>query len=190
MLSLFSILAFPLLAKDNSDQKKIDEYFEVLSFDKVDFTPEGAVCERVALREVDSLYPRENYDVVNSISYNDKGTTIGELDLVVFDKNTKKVEAIAEVKCWTSFKSALKKAKDQRIRFQTFLNRGIVIFDKDDHKYSKDDFKQVKRFFTISQDGGVNQGFDFELSMSLNDLMKLRQKLLDCHLEGRCPRRK
>ncbi len=188
LLSVFSLLNIAQ-AKTTTSNPRLDEYFELLSYEKVDFDPAGTVCERVAVREVESIYPSANYDIINSIRYDEKKTTIGELDVVVFDKNTGKVEAVAEVKCWRSFKGALKKAKEQRMRFLTHLNNNIVIEDKDGKRYSKDLFKNIQKYFSISQAGGVNQGFDFELSLDFKELMELRSKLLTCKDEGRCPRR-
>lgn len=174
-------------AKESLPNPRVDEYFEELSHEKVDFEPSGMVCERVAVREVESLYPSVNYNIVNGISYDQNKTTIGELDVVIFDKSTGKVEAVAEVKCWTSFSGALKKAKNQRMRFLTYLNRNIDISDKSGKRYSKDLFKNIQKYFTISQAGGVNQGFDFELSLTYKELMALRSRLLDCKAQGRCP---
>jgi hypothetical protein len=183
------LISTNIFSKQIEKNERIDKYFEELSYEKTNFEPDGAVCERVALREVDVLYPKENFEIINSIQYDDKKTTIGELDLVIFDKTTGMVEAVAEVKCWRSFGGALKKAKEQRMRFQTFLNRSIVITDQNEKRYSKDLFKNIKRFFTISQSGGMNQGFDFELSLDLKELIELRSRLLNCHAEGRCPKR-
>jgi len=188
ILSLISSFDFAV-SKVIITNPKIDEYFEELSYEDTNFEPDGAVCERVAVREVDVLYPKENYTIINSIQYDDKKSTIGELDLVIFDKSTGLVEAVAEVKCWKSFEGGLKKAKEQRMRFQTYLNRGITITDSNDKRYSKDVFKQIKCFFTISQAGGMNHGYDFELSLDLKELIELRNRLLNCKAEGRCPKR-
>ena len=137
-------------AKESLPNPRLDEYFEELSHEKVDFEPSGMVCERVAVREIESLYPSENYNIINGISYDQNKTTIGELDVVILDKNTGKVEAVAEVKCWTSFSGALKKAKNQRMRFQTYLNRNIDIYDKNGKRYSKNLFQNIQKYFTIS----------------------------------------
>jgi len=174
-------------AKESLPNPRVDEYFEELSHEKVDFEPSGMVCERVAVREVESLYPSVNYNIINGNSYVKNKTIMCEIDVVNFDKSTGRVEAIAEVKCWTSFSGALKKAKNQRMRFQTYLNRNIDIYDKNGKKYSKDLFKSIQKYFTISQAGGVNQGFDFELSLTYKELMVLRSRLLDCKAQGRCP---
>lgn len=190
---IFTFLGFltltSLSGKEFQNEKLIQEYFEILSYEKTDFEPTGAVCERVAVREVEPQYPDQNYKIINGIQYDDKKATIGELDVVVFNCQTNKVEAVAEVKCWRSFGGALKKAKEQRMRFQTYLNRNIVITDKERNRYSKDQFSNVQKYFSISQQGGEKQGFDFELSLDFKELMELRKRLLDCRSEGRCPRR-
>lgn len=183
-------MSFSAFSKSAEQSERINNYFEILSYEKTDFEPVGAVCERVAVRELDPSYPDANYTIVNGIQYDEHKTTVGELDVVIFDKFTGKVEAVAEVKCWRSFQGALKKAKEQRMRFLTHLNRNIVITDKEAKRYSKESFNQIKKYFSISQDGGINQGFDFELSLDFRELMELRKRLLDCRSAGRCPRRK
>jgi ASC-1-like (ASCH) protein len=170
-------------------EERIQKYFNELSYEKTNFEPDGTVCERVSVREVESIYPKENFEIINGIQYDDKKKTIGELDLVIFEKSTGLVHAIAEVKCWKSFKGALKKAKEQRMRFQTYLNRGIILTDENGKQYSKDLFRSIQKYFSISQDGGLNQGFDFELSLDLKELIELRGRLLDCHAQGRCPKK-
>lgn len=182
------LLSFNLFAKIDEQASNVNEYFEILSHDSTYFEPDGAICERVALHEVTVLYPTEQFEILNGLQYDDKKTTIGELDLVIFDRSTGLVEAIAEVKCWKSFEGALKKVKDQRNRFKLYLDRNITISDEDGKKYSKDLFKNVKRYFSISQKGGMDHGFDFELSLTLKELEALRRMLLNCAAEGKCPR--
>ncbi len=188
---IFCLLSATLtFAKEFNNETLIQEYFELLSFEDTDFEPTGTVCERVAVLEILPTYPENIYHTVNGIQYDDKKATIGELDLVIFDRASNKVEAVAEVKCWRSFEGARKKAKEQRIRFQLYLNRNIVITDKDGKRYSKDQFSNVNKYFSISQNGGINQGFDFELSLDFKELMELRKRLLDCRAQGICPRKK
>jgi len=185
------LVSSPIFAKSSREVQtaKINQYFDELSYEKTDFEPAGAVCERVALREMEAYYPKTQFSIINSIQYDEHDVTIGELDLVIFDKNTDIVEAVAEVKCWRSFEGARKKAKEQRMRFLQHLDRNIVITDKTKKRYSKSQFKQIKKFFAISQHGGVGEGFDYELSLDLNELMLLRTQLLDCRAAGRCPKR-
>lgn len=186
------LVSTSVFAKPNREDHSqiISKYFEELSYEKVDWEPTGAVCERVAVREMEVYYPKSQYTILNGVQYDEKNITIGELDLVIFDKNTDLVDTVAEVKCWRSFGGGAKKAKEQRMRFLQHLDRNIVIYDKDTKKrFSKNQFKQIKKYVSISQEGGVGQGFDFELSLDLKELMNLRSQLLDCKAAGRCPRR-
>jgi len=186
-----ALVSYSSFAKTSREVQtaKINQYFEELSFEKIDFEPVGAVCERVAVKEIEAYYPKTQFTIINSIQYDEHNITVGELDLVIFDKNTEIVEAVAEVKCWKNFQSAKKKAKEQRMRFLLHLEKNILITDKTKKRYSKSQFKQIKKFFSVSQLGGVGEGFDYELSLNLNELMQLRSQLLDCRAAGRCPKR-
>ncbi len=186
MLLILSLNSF---SKTFKNENEIANYFEELAQEDIDFEPVGMVCERVAVRELTKEYPEDKYEILNGLQYDDKKATIGELDVVIYNKSNKKVEAIAEVKCWESFKGALKKARDQRQRFKLYLNRNIVISDKNNKHYPISDFNQVQRYFSISQDGGVNQGFDFELSLDLKELMEIRKRILDCKTYHSCPKK-
>lgn len=190
--SLYLTLGLCLLQSLNSygktfgQEEIIQKYFDILKSESTDFEPTGAVCERVAVRELVSEYPTDKYFIKNGIQYDERNMTIGELDVVVFDKATGMVEAVAEVKCWKSFEGARKKAKEQRMRFQTYLNKNIVIYDDEGKKYQKNQFALVRRYFSISQFGGVGQGFDVELSLDFKEMMELRKRLLDCRAFKNC----
>lgn len=172
--------------KSFGQEEVIQKYFDILKNESTDFEPTGAVCERVAVRELVAEYPADKYFIKNGIQYDERNMTIGELDVVVFDKATGMVEAVAEVKCWKSFEGARKKAKEQRMRFQTYLNKNIVIYDDEGKKYPKNQFALVRRYFAISQFGGVGQGFDVELPLDFKEMMELRKRLLDCRAFKNC----
>ena len=190
--SLYLTLGLCLLQSLNSygktfgQEEIIQKYFDILKSESTDFEPTGAVCERVAVRELVAEYPADKYFIKNGIQYDERNMTIGELDVVVFDKATGMVEAVAEVKCWKSFEGARKKAKEQRMRFQTYLNKNIVIYDDEGKKYQKNQFALVRRYFAISQFGGVGQGFDVELPLDFKEMMELRKRLLDCRAFKNC----
>jgi len=172
--------------KSFGQEEVIQKYFDILKNESTDFEPTGAVCERVAVRELVNDYPADKFFIKNGIQYDERNMTIGELDVVIFDKATGLVEAVAEVKCWRSFEGARKKAKEQRMRFQTYLNKNIVIYDDEGKKYPKNQFALVRRYFAISQFGGVGQGFDVELSLDFKEMMELRKRLLDCRAFKNC----
>lgn len=184
MINVF--LSVNVFGKTFGQEEVIQKYFDLLKHDSTDFEPTGAVCERVAVRDLVKDYPADKYIIKNGLQYDERNTTIGELDVVIFDKATGLVEAVAEVKCWKSFEGARKKAKEQRMRFQTYLNKNIVIYDDEGKKYPKNQFALVRRYFAISQFGGVGQGFDVELSLDFKEMMELRKRLLDCRAFKDC----
>lgn len=170
-----------------SDEKRMDELFERLATVKVNFDPAGTVCEQVALIEFEERFPKDKYDMTVSIEYGNK-EAIGELDVVVFDKKTKIVDTIAEVKCWKSMEGGLKKARSQRMRFQAGVKRNIKLWDKNKTQYQRSQFENVREYLTVGQKGALEHGYDVELSLDLKDLMRLRDRMLDCYSEKKCPR--
>lgn len=189
LIILATLLATPFsFAKESPPHPRINELFEELAYSKTNFDPTGAVCEKVAEIELRSVFPESNYRIVNGIEYHNKVEAIGELDIIVFDKKTNNVDTVIEVKCWKSYKNGLRKAREQRMRFQTQLQYDIKIIGKDKTLYPKSQFMNIREYKTVSQLGGMNEGFDFELSLDLKDLMKLRDKLLDCYAHKLCPR--
>lgn len=173
-----------------SQARSLNELFDMLKDSGVDYEPAGAICEQVAMIELKVLYPESQYRLVNSIEYTKGSETIGELDIVAINLQTNQADMVGEVKCWTSFKGGLKKAGNQRQRFQTYLNKKITIFDKTGKRYSKDQFKNVQKYMSISTKGAVEEGYDYELENSLDEMNELRKALLICQDQGRCPRKR
>lgn len=145
----------------------------------------GTICEQAAKLELERDFQPPRFKIETGISYGMGGSTMGELDVVVFDAD--KVTMVAEVKCWKDFGDALQKAKRQRKRFQQALGSGReLIFWHDKEQYDPAQFSQLRVFESISQKGGKASGFNRELSYSLDELMDARQRLLTCQAGGRC----
>lgn len=183
-LLLSVLFLVPLSAK----ALPLDDLFARLSTQKVNWEPTGTVCEQVALIELSKLYPADQFELLTGLSYHYKGQTMGELDLVAIRKDTKKVQMFGEVKCWASFKNGLRKAREQRQRFDLFKNRNVIITDQNGKRYHPAQFNQVKEYLSVSNKGGIDAGFDYELDNTLDELMELRKRLLLCQDQGRCPR--
>lgn len=180
------------LASDRLSSTDIisNEYFDIFSREYVDFEPTGRVCEQAALIELErNYYPRSQYRIEQGISYFRGVETVGELDLVVFDKVTDEVLAVGEVKCWKNLKGALRKAKQQQQRFKESLFNKITIKSANGATLSLAKFKNIKDYFSIAQEGAINAGFTYELPLNFKEFMTLRGRLLDCKVEGKCPRK-
>lgn len=183
-----SSLVIVLAVAFNANAKDIQPMFERLKDSAENYEIVGAICEQVAKLEMEEQYPADKYFITSGIEYGDNSRTIGELDVIIFDKSTNKAQVSAEVKCWKNLEGARKKALNQRNRFIATLKSGrhIYMHNKQDGEYRKEQFDSVKRFLSIAQNGSVKAGFEVELSYTLDELMKLRSLLLECQSRGEC----
>jgi hypothetical protein len=168
----------------------LSEDFEALKNLGRDFEATGTICEEVARLRFAEKFPGPQHTVVTGIEYSGKEGSIGELDLVVFDNATQVAQVIAEVKCWKSPKSGLKKAKEQRQRFLRNVNSSKALsfkwlFDPS-RKLAKTQFNKANEFYFIAQNGSLDAGYDFELPYSLKELMHLRGDIIQCQYNGVC----
>lgn len=170
----------------------LNEDYEALKNSGRDFTPTGAICEEVARLRFAEKYQEPEYTVVTGIQYLDGKTnqTIGELDLVVFDNATQVATIIGEVKCYTSPKSGIKKAKDQKVRFQKNVHSSKALTFKwlwdPSKKLTKTQFNKTNVFLFIGQDGTQKHGYNVELPYKLDELMKLREDIMACQSSNQC----
>lgn len=147
----------------------------------------GTICEQAAKLDMAREYPAPRYHVETGISYGSKERTVGELDVVVFDSDNSAV-FIGEVKCWKSFSGALRKAREQRKRFQSAIASGskLSFWHSEDSGHQQSAFEGRSTFQAISQKGGQGSGFERELSFSLEELMDAREQLMACQKSGKC----
>ncbi|KYG69962.1 hypothetical protein ACLWBD_06155 [Bdellovibrio sp. HCB117] len=186
----FAVFVFLLIAS-SSAFADLAESFEKIKSHARHYRDPGAVCEEVAQIEFSELYPAPQYEVIVGVAYNVKGRTVGELDMVLMDKNTQKVAMVGEVKCYTDLKNGLKKAKQQRKRFLTVLGSGQKIDfvnTSSGEKYDYEQFQYVTQFISVSQKGGKAVGFDYELEHTLDEMSQLRDQVIHCQKDGLCPR--
>lgn len=183
-LSLFFVSTASLAAD-------LQAAFEALKNTKVNYNPDGAICEQLSILKVRQDYPETSYEITGGIEYDTGGATLGELDVVVLDKLSRKVVLIQEVKCWRDYDNGLVKAKSQRDRFMWNLTKHpdqIHFVSYNGESFSTANFSNSFPFVFISHLGGVRHGFDAELEFNLSDLKKLRMMLLKCQDSGACPK--
>jgi hypothetical protein len=168
------------------------EAFERLRDSGVDYEVTGVVCEQVARLELEREYPPPQYRVRTGIVYASPQRVLGELDVVVFRASDRKAVLVAEVKCWTNLKGARRKAVDQRQRFEAAIASGMSLefypASQPDVRLRREQFEQVQRMMSISQEGGEAAGFDRSLELTLKELMQVRKRLISCQRAGQCRR--
>ncbi|MBS1970517.1 MAG: hypothetical protein JSU04_09420 [Bdellovibrionales bacterium] len=163
----------------------IQDLFEQLRDSGLNYEVVGTVCEQVSRLELQKAYPASQYEIINGIEYGDATRTIGELDVVIFEKTTKKAVLVGEVKCWKDLKSAIAKARDQRLRFQKSLSKDIALHDYQ-ADYDKSQFSNVQKYVAIAPKGAKAAGFEMDMENSLSELMQLRDMLIKCQYQGQC----
>ena len=166
-----------------------EQDFEILKKRPRDYEPTGAICEEIARIQFEKKYDSNQYTIEVGIAYDDSVRTIGELDVVVFDKQADEVIHIAEVKCWKDAGGGLEKAKEQRQRFLANIrsNKNLTFRSTETDKvYSTQQFKSVRQFSTIGQKGSIAEGYQEELEYDLRELHKMRVEMLRCQDSGEC----
>lgn len=173
--------------------------FEKLKNHPRSYEDSGAICEEIARldleREFESQFPDAHFEVLNGIGYADANGTLGELDVVVFEKNVetnqKHVVQIAEVKCWKDIKGGLEKAHEQRARFIKALRSAKELKFYSTSSASHFDraaFAPNTQFITIGQKGAGANGYDRELQYELLELHRFRNEMVRCQFQGQCAR--
>lgn len=163
----------------------LQDLFEQLRDSGLNYEVVGTVCEQVSRLELQKTYPPSQFEIINGIEYGDLTRTIGELDVVVFQKSTKKAVLVGEVKCWKDNYAAIEKAHDQRKRFQKSLSKNIELHDYQ-NDYDKSQFNQVQKYVAIAPKGASAAGFEIDMENTLSELMQLRKMLINCQSRGEC----
>lgn len=170
----------------------LQEDYEQLKNDGLDYTQVGVVCEEVARLRFSEVYPGPEYSVLTGVEYSDQDGVVGELDIVVFDNKSAVAVAVGEVKCWTNPTKGIIKAMEQRQRFITHVksNRALEFkyLKDDDQTYTKTQFNKVQKYHYIAQKGTKKAGFDIELPYTLGELMQLREDIMKCQSSKECTR--
>lgn len=188
MKSFLTLISFFIVT--SASAADINQGFEKIRTQARYYKDPGAVCEEIARTEFQAQYPAPQYEVIVGVAYNWKGRTIGELDMVLMDKNLNKVVMVGEVKCYTNFHSGLSKAKQQRKRFLSHLGSGKPLHfvnTSTGEIYDSSKFQYVQEFISISQKGGRQAGFDYEMEYSLDEMSQIRDKMIECQRAQQCP---
>jgi hypothetical protein len=154
----------------------------------------GALCEELAKLKFERALPNSNFEVVAGIEYGDSQLTIGELDILIYDRSKNSFTQVSEVKCWKDMNAGLEKAKDQINRFLRNLNSGKkqIFFQSttNQQRYDATQFSDIKLFSTLGQKGSKTAGYDDELEYDLRELKKLGMEMLRCQDRGECEKPK
>lgn len=185
----FSLFAFA--AKPQPLSPKLQPLFEAIKNAGVNYKPDGTVCEQIVVLQTQQSFPADRYAITTGVEYEIGDGTLGELDLVVVNRETQRVELVGEVKCWHDFGAAMDKAKYQRDRFlwhlTQFPEKITFIAHDPTFKFTEASFHGLNQFIFISQVGGVKKGFDQEIPYNLEEMRELQEALVRCQNSRACP---
>lgn len=186
MKLFFLLFSFALSTTANASW---EEDFAQLKDRPRSYEDTGAICEELARLKFEKIFNNSQYEVVVGIAYGDSRRTIGELDVVVFDRVQRNVLRVAEVKCWKDLDGGLKKAREQRMRFLTNIKSSKPIYFQStstDELYDTGQFKNVAAFTSLGQKGSKLAGYDDELDYELRELHRPRGEMIRCQDRGEC----
>ncbi|WII71184.1 hypothetical protein QJS83_12005 [Bdellovibrio sp. 22V] len=178
---LSSTTVFADWAQDFAELKNIPRSYE----------DSGSICEEIARLDLQKEFPAPQYEVIVGIAYGDATRVIGELDVVIFDKNIQKVIKIAEVKCWKDMRGGLQKALEQRARFlKSIRSSKQLVFKSTSTKevFDAEKFEYVEEFFTMGQKGTVAVGYEREMEYTHKEMQTHRYEMIRCQNQGQCVR--
>ena len=181
-------------AHEYLESRSLEQAFEQLKDKPVDYTNTGSVCEELALLEFQDMFPDHRYQLFKGLIYTNGSRVLGGLDLVVFDmdRDDEGANLVGEVKCSRSVSSALSKAHEQLSRFKRYIDQGgyLEIYQATNPSrfFDVERFQGIAHLATVSFQGTVARGFDYQIPFDLAATQKLRNRLLDCQNRGECPR--
>ena len=182
LLVLWSFLSLPTLACALT----LEEAYQQLSQQPIDYTNEGMICEQLMVLELQESL--QGHTITRGILYRNYKRILGELDVVVFYDS--QVVSVIEVKCSKSPWRVLAHAKEQLARFQSYLGKDIEIHLADDpnETYEQDIFVDSTEYLAASVADSKQYGFDSELSFTKEEAINLKDRLVACQNDGDCPK--
>lgn len=191
LLSSLAALQVALAAPAADLDPSLQGIFDRLGAVGVNYKADGVVCEQIARLQLYEQFPEPRYQITTGVEYIVDDRIIGELDLVIIDRQTSAVVMLGEVKCWRSLDKAMDKAKSQRDRFLwTYRqNKSAIIFRPKEKQLvlKSADFEKFQGYLFVSQVGGKKWGFNEELPYRLSELDSLQEHLIQCQKKHICP---
>lgn len=165
-------------------------YFEQIKDLDYNYATIGHVGEALALVQLRRQYPPPEFECLSSLQYEDgKGQPAGEMDVVVFKRETRQAMMVYEVKISDNLEDARKKGLSQLKRFREYVkarNISRFVYAPDQSRMFKpEQFDGIQSFGTVGSKGAREQGFDVELDLSRTEAYQLQQALLQYRKKGK-----
>lgn len=159
----------------------IDGYAEALRDLPFDYGKVGSVLEAIACLEFSERFAAPDFGILANVPYESAdGRTLGELDLVLFDRRTDRVAAVYEVKLTGNPDQAAKHGRSQLNRLRRALaeNRPIRFLRGIGGAGLRPvHFDEETRFLLLGGSETRNQGWDVSLDLRRAEGDLLQERL-------------
>jgi hypothetical protein len=163
-------------------RERLDTYYDLIKERPYRFQQVGSIIQALARADFEWRYPPPAYEVLRNLEYQEGSRTLGELDLVVYRRDTTQAVVVAEAKLSGNLKGAAKRAERQLMRFQDALRKGritrFLCNDDRDRSFGTSHFGEHTSFFRIGNRGALEAGFDFEVDLTREEADDLQERLL------------
>jgi hypothetical protein len=147
----------------------------------------GSICEFIAKEIIAKKYRSSHYMIKTNIAYGDHHKRIlGELDIVVFNRSSRRAALLIEVKCRKDQQKALSHGYNQLKRFKNIISESLELDEA-----QKPIIHRGATQFTLDQFDGVNTQVmmpkqcdgcpmkPYEFDLTLDDVKNLQTMLLN-----------
>jgi len=186
ILIVFSVYAICAPFDNNPGLKKYYEKLKAIKFVPYNF---GYTLEEIIKFKLEKRFPKTVYEITGGLELSDaKGYAIGEIDILVLNKKTKKVVLIGEAKVWKDLKKALIKARHQLQKLRDAITnnkiKSMYYCPDPKKKFTTAIFKNTKILYeTFSSKGGKKYGFDYEIDITPSEVLRLNKALIKYHYQ-------
>lgn len=193
LVAFLAVFAATCLASEFPEGSKLDKYYKLLS--AYDFVPynQGYTLEELVKIDLKEKYPPQKFEITGGLEMaNAAGFAIGEIDVLVLDRQTKKVVLIGEAKVWADLAKGLVKAKAQLAKLKEAIHSGeiksLYFVPDPSRKLELDIFEGTQiSYETFGSKGAKGYGFDHELDITPAETTALNKALIKAHYKDYKP---
>lgn len=180
--NLFALLPLAVTQPAEDRQALLEAHLTTLAqFEDLNYRAIGSILEALVRAKLATSLDPEKFEVKGGIQYADSsGQTLGELDLVIFHKETQDVLVIGEIKLSNNLARAEQRARNQLFRFQQHIaNEAIARIWKGNQQWQPQQFENITQYWLCGPLGAVEAGWDIEADLTREEGDLLQQMWLE-----------
>lgn len=162
----------------------IQKYFEQLrEMRGIKWGSIGAVLEALAKIQFDATLNPEEFQTLCNLTYHDAtGKTVGELDVVIWNRRENRAEVVYEAAVSDELQRKAMPSRNQLKRFEAAIKKHEVIkvLNPHDDRWTCDPAQfERARIEILGNQGAIAAGFDVEIDITRSEADFLQRKILN-----------